>query len=166
MARVRVPRARFRAGELPPVCAKTGEPAAGWVVVEAQRLPGWTFLLLLFGIVPFLIALAFAPERVRGLVPLGTRANQRLRTGRTVRWTTVPLGLVLLGVALASGSRVALWPAIVLLVGAVVVYLVEVAWSVGGRVEPDGEHVVLTGVHPAFRSAVQAERAPQPAEPS
>ena len=60
MARVRVPTARFKAGDLPAVCAKTGKPADGWLEVEAMRVPSWIFLLLLFGGLPALIALLFA----------------------------------------------------------------------------------------------------------
>jgi hypothetical protein len=163
MARARVATARFRAGGLPPVCAKTGEVADGWVVVHADRLPGWIFLLLLCGVLPFLIALAFASQQVSGLVPLGARANQRLRRGRMIRWAMLLLGLALVAVALVSASRVAWWAVSVLLVGALVVYLLEVVWSVGGRLEADGEHVTLTGIHPAFRSALRADTAREPA---
>jgi hypothetical protein len=36
-------------GELPPVCVKTGRPADGTVDVSFERLPPWTYLLLLAG---------------------------------------------------------------------------------------------------------------------
>ena len=156
MARVRVSTARFEAGDLPAVCAKTGKPADGWLEVEAMRVPGWIFLLLLFGGLPALIALLFAVERVPGLVPLSARADTWLRRGRCIRWVLLVGGLVVVCVGLISGARVALELAFALLVGAVVVYFLEAFWLVGGRLSAEGDHVVLSRIHPVFRSALRA----------
>ena len=60
------------------MCAKTGGPADGYAKVEFSSTPGWTLILLLFGIFPFLIAHAFASVRVDGLVPLSSVAQRRI----------------------------------------------------------------------------------------
>ena len=166
MARVRVPTARFKAGDLPAVCAKTGKPADGWLEVEAMRVPSWIFLLLVFGGLPALIALLFAVERVPGLVPLSAHADKWLRRGRCSRWVFLVGGLVVMCVGLISGARVALELAFALLVGAVVVYFLEAFWLVGGRLSAEGDQVVLSRIHPAFRSALRARSATEQASPS
>jgi hypothetical protein len=69
-------------------------------------------------------------------------------------------------VGLISGARVALELAFALLVGAVVVYFLEAFWLVGGRLSAEGDHVVLSRIHPAFRSALRARYATERASPS
>jgi hypothetical protein len=153
-ARVRVPLAAFKQGDLPPVCAKTGRPAERWLVVRATTLAPWTVLpLLLLGIVPLLVALAVAP-RVDGIVPLNVGADNRLRRARIARWVLLTF----------TGTLVVAWwlgldlPAVQLVLAppimAVALYGLEVAWSVGARLERALDGVVLGGVHPAFRAAV------------
>ena len=60
MPRARVTLERFQSGAFPDVCAKTGERAEYLGRVEASRTPDWPCLLLLFGILPYLIAAAFS----------------------------------------------------------------------------------------------------------
>jgi hypothetical protein len=133
MARVWVPLAAFKQGDLPPVCAKTGRPAQRWLVVRATTLSSWAALpLLLLGIVPLLVALAVAP-RVDGIVPLSVAADHRLRRAKIARWVLLAL----------TGTLVVAWwlgldlPDVQLvlapLIMAVVLYGVEVAWSVGAQ---------------------------------
>ena len=154
MARVWVPLAAFKQGDLPPVCAKTGRPAQRWLVVRATTLASWAALpLLLLGIVPLLVALAVAP-RVDGMVPLSVSADNLLRRARIARWVLLAL----------TGTLVVAWwlgldlPAVQLilapLIMTLVLYGVEVAWSVGARLDHALDGVVLSGVHPGFRSAV------------
>ena len=61
------------------MCAKTGEAADDYVPIEFTSTPGWTWILLLFGIIPFLIARAFSTVRVVGLVPFSEVARRRRR---------------------------------------------------------------------------------------
>ena len=70
MARVAVTVEDLEAGTLPGVCAKTGEQADGFATIEFTSTPQWTWILLLFGILPFVIARAFSKVRVVGLVPM------------------------------------------------------------------------------------------------
>jgi hypothetical protein len=154
MARAWVPLAAFTQGDLPPVCAKTGRPGQRWLVVRATTLSSWAALpLLLLGIVPLLVALAVAP-RVDGIVPLSVGADNRLRRAKIARWVLLALTGTLvvawwLGLVLPD-VRLVLLP----LIMAVVLYGVEVAWSVGARLDHALDGVMLSGVHPAFRSAV------------
>jgi hypothetical protein len=69
----------LESGHLPSVCAKTGLPAEGFTSVRFSKLPGWTWILLLFGIWPFLIAWYFATRRINGLVPMSDLALRRVR---------------------------------------------------------------------------------------
>ena len=87
----------LEAGTLPPVCAKTGEAADGSASLQFTSTPGWTWILLLFGIFPFLIARYFSTVRVIGIVPMSDTA---LRRGRAFTWTY--RGFVLLGVLVVA----------------------------------------------------------------
>jgi hypothetical protein len=109
--------------------------------------------LLLLGIVPLLVAMAVAP-RVDGMVPLSVGADNLLRGARIARW----------GLLALTGALVVAWwlgmdlPAAQLVVAPLVVagvlYCGEVAWSVGARLDYALDGVMLSGVHPGFRSAV------------
>jgi hypothetical protein len=70
MSTVTVSRAQLHGGALPPICIVSGRAADGTVTATFSRLPTWTYLLLLAGIVPFVIAALFAPERLRAEVPV------------------------------------------------------------------------------------------------
>jgi hypothetical protein len=70
MSTVTVSRLKLEDGDLPPVCIKTGTRPDGTVDVRFSSLPSWTYLLLFAGVFPFLIALVFANEVVRGQVPI------------------------------------------------------------------------------------------------
>jgi hypothetical protein len=67
VARVRISLEAFQRGALPPVCAKTGEPADCLLPVRAAWTPGWTWLLLVFGgLWAFLIGRGFTTEETMG----------------------------------------------------------------------------------------------------
>jgi hypothetical protein len=78
------------------VCAKTGEPADGTVNVTFSVLPSWTYLLLLAGIFPFLIAWVFANERIPAQLPVRRSVVDRYHD---LRWRA----LASFGIAVASG---------------------------------------------------------------
>jgi hypothetical protein len=87
----------LKEGRLPPICAKTGEAADGSVPIEFSSTPGWTWILLLFGIFPFFIARAFSTVRVVGLVPMSDVAQRRKRA---FDWASA--GFLLLSVAVLA----------------------------------------------------------------
>jgi hypothetical protein len=144
-------------GELPPVCVKTGRPADGTVDVSFERLPPWTYLLLLAGIFPFFIALLLLRDRVRGQVPVSRSVVERYHALRR------PLGLgwalVVVGVVLAA----ALEPRLLLLTGAgiVLVVVTDVRRAQGwitGVPAAGTPYVELRRVHPAFAAAMAEQR--------
>ncbi len=140
-------------GRLPPVCAKTGAVAEEFKAFTFTSNPSWSFILLLFGIFPFLIAWYLASTRVVGLVPMSHAA---LRRGRSFTWTYA--GLFMLGgvltvlglvadrdVLLSAGVAVVGFGVITAAVGWLVV------WPTG---RPSGDLVHLSFVHKRFAQAL------------
>jgi hypothetical protein len=85
----------LESGHLPTVCAKTGMPATGFATVRVSKLPGWTWILLLFGIWPFLIAWYFATRRIDALIPMSDLALRRVRAYTLTYATLFTLAVVL-----------------------------------------------------------------------
>jgi hypothetical protein len=139
----------LEAGRLPHVCAKTGEAADGSAGVEFSSSPGWTLILLLFGILPFLIAEHFSRVRVVGLVPMSDVALRRLRTfNRSVLGFLVLSILGLVAGLLATDASV-IWVGLALLLAAIVFMLVGRLFVLPtGQVS--GEWVWLSFVHERF----------------
>jgi hypothetical protein len=141
-------------GTLPPVCAKTGAPADGYSRFEALSAPGWTWILLLFGILPFLIARYFSTVRVVGLIPLSDAARRRIGMFNrlVVGLLVASLAVIAMGFVLDTNRDVVVL-GLAMLVAAILVMLF-------GRpfVLPDGtverEWVTLAYVHPRFADEV------------
>ena len=143
----------LQAGRLPPVCAKTGEPADGYATIEFTSTPGWTWILLLFGIFPFLIARAFSKTRVVGIVPMSYAA---LRRGRTFDLTFAALlvvAVVLVTVGLVFQHPHLVMAGLVTLLGALLLFVVgwPLVWPSG---QPAGEWVWLSSVDERFARAL------------
>lgn len=139
-------------GNLPPVCAKTGEAADGSATIEFTSTPSWTWILLLFGILPFLIARYFATVRVLGLVPMSDVA---LRRARSFTWTYrgfLLLGGLVLVLGFFTNSTVALI-GVGTLIAAILFTLVgwPFVWPTG---QVSGEWVVLSFVDERFAAAL------------
>ncbi|HEV8419723.1 MAG TPA: hypothetical protein VGR13_00055 [Actinomycetota bacterium] len=97
----------LKTGSLPPVCAKTGAEADGEARLEFTTTPSWTGILLLFGILPFLIARSAGRTRVNALLPFSDGA---LRRGRMFNWAVrilLPVGVGLLIWGSAAGPAAA-----------------------------------------------------------
>jgi hypothetical protein len=141
------------AGNLPRVCAKTGETADALLDVEFTSTPGWTWILLLFGIFPFLIARYFATDRVVGRVPMSDGA---LRTARWAQWGTwgfLGLGVALFLLAIPTESDLVAQLGISTFVGGIIFFILSLffAWP-RGRL--DGEWVEMSFVDKRFATAV------------
>lgn len=138
----------LRTGSLPPVCAKTGEAADGVARLEFTTTPSWTWILLLFGILPFLIARGFSRVRVNGLVPMSDSALRRGRIFGRVVFILFLLGAALLIWGSAAGPAIA-WAGIGVLLGSLLVVVVgwPFIWPTG---QIDGDWVQLGFVHPRF----------------
>ncbi len=142
----------LKEGNLPPVCAKTGEAADGFATIEFTSTPGWTWILLLFGIFPFLIAHYYATIRVMGLVPMSDAA---LRRGRSFTWTYrgfLLLGGLVLLLGVFTGPTVAMIGAGTL-IAAILFTLVGwlFVWPTG---QVSGEWVVMSFVDERFATAL------------
>lgn len=151
MARVLVRREIFERGQFPPVCCKTGERAEFYDRFEFSNTPSWTWILLLFGVLPFLIATAFATQRFSGVLPISQRARRRIRTARRSSWV---LGLVAIFVGAASlvaGSRWVYLGAALVAAWLVAIALVAL-WTPNANLR--GEAVALSNVDAAFVGAI------------
>jgi len=150
-------------GRLSSVCAKTGAPADGVARIEFTTVPGWTWILLLFSIFPFLIARWFSKVHVQGLVPMSALALGR---GQMFNWVVRGLlaaGVGFLLVAFVAGPPVA-WAGLWLLIAALLALAIgwPLVW-VTGRIE--GDWVWLSFTHPQFAremGRVYGAQAPQP----
>jgi hypothetical protein len=140
--------------QIPPLCAKTGVPTERVRRQEFADLPGWTLLLILWGVVPFLIAAIFARRKVEVELPASADTLRRLRTidFGSIGGFVVGVGLVVTAIVNGDGSW-AWWGLglmlVSLLVGAIARHVV---W-VSGRLE--NGVVWLYGLHPAFAEALE-----------
>ena len=168
MARVRVSLEAFQRGALPPVCAKSGEPADCLLPVRAAYTPGWTWLLLVFGgLWAFLIGRGFTTEETMGLVPFSQTALARRRVQARARLGWAAFGALLLLIVL---YRVA-WPLAFYGGCALVALGFGLGWTavsvggvaeVGAHLDPEAQTVLLWGVHQRFKQAVEEGQRPDP----
>jgi hypothetical protein len=105
MAEVNARVSDLEGSRLPPVCAKTGEPTDGYAKMEFSSSPPWTWILLLFGILPFLIAHFFASVHVVGFVPMSDVAQRRVTVFNRLFIGFVVLSLVVIGIGWALDTE-------------------------------------------------------------
>ena len=139
-------------GALPRVCAKTGVPTDGSTKIRFSSAPTWTWILLFFGIFPFLIARYFATVHVEGIVPMSDVAQRRVTVFNRLFIGLVALGAVVIVVGFALATEAAL-----ILVGlAMMIAAVFVMFLAFPFVLPSGavvgEWVQLSFVHERFAS--------------
>jgi hypothetical protein len=163
---------------VPPICIACGNPAAVFPKKKFSWNPGWVYLLLLAGILPFvIIALVMTWER-RVCTPFCDRhaGYWRLRTWvilgglLTIIATAVLLGFAGMHEAKYGGEWVG-WAWIAFAVAAIV-WLFAAVILQGTSIRPaeiSRRRIVLVGVHPAFAQAVhdqQNEREVRDADPA
>ena len=155
-------------GNLPLVCAKTGEPADFLVTVRKTvggGIPPWVWFLLFLGpvgIAALLLAAAFAPAQEYLTVRIpetdaslkGERQLERWRLAALGAGVVVPL-LGLFGVGVFPLLWLAAGVAFFLAAGALTVVL----WrqSVGVSIDASRRWITLANVHPAFVAALQGQ---------
>ena len=161
MARILLRREAFESGRFPPVCCKTGQQADTYSVWEFTHTPGWAYILIPFGILPFLIVLAFATKHFKGILPMNARAQQRLIAARRMVWGfgLAGIGLALLGLTLAEPliAGIAAAVGVAWLVTMVCVWI----WSPNARLDDDNV-IDLGRVHPSFVEAIRSGYEPAP----
>ena len=171
MASVTVRLEDFESGNLPRVCAKSGVPTNTQVPVTYEQLPGWTPLLLLFGIFPFLLAALAAEWHDAGRVPVVPRYAARWRIASRVRRAAGSAAAWALG----AGAVAFLVPLVlsvafpgtlvlVLLIGAGLALLIAVAAALmammqvpPGRLDVESDTLELRRVHRRFVVAVEEQ---------
>lgn len=149
-----VPIATENLDSLPDTCIKTGTEAERARRQEFADIPGWTLLLIFWGLIPFLIAAGFARRKVTVDLPA---TDQVLRRIRMVDFSAIG------GLVLAIGLLVTTWPtqegafvwiglavAVLTLLGGAVAR--RMVW-VTGRL--DGETLWLYGVASDFARDVE-----------
>jgi hypothetical protein len=157
-------------GDLPMVCAKTGEPADLMVRVRQPvggGIPWWVWFLFFFGPLGFfglLLAALLAPgtEYLTVRIPESEASFQRER--QLERWRLAALGagvaipvLAVLGVGMFPVLWLALTVGAFLAAGALTWGLWRQSISVG--IDVTRRWVTLTNVHPAFADAVNRREA-------
>ncbi|HEY6745217.1 MAG TPA: hypothetical protein VI357_05810 [Mycobacteriales bacterium] len=148
---------------LPQLCVRHGEPATQhkWVLFRS-RPPRWTYLLILFGLLPFAIAAGALQKRVKVTAwPFCPRCA-RLRTSRLLTGTTMvvvaALAVGVLAAVTPEGS--AYGPPIVLAFLALVIAGLGIAAKAGrtaiasGYVAQDGTMLRVRRSHPRFAEHV------------
>jgi hypothetical protein len=168
---------------VPTVCARHGQAATTPKKCQfMSKPPGWSYLLILVGVLAFLIAVMVTRKTVKA--PIWPFCDT-CRSGRT-RWLAIGLGVaavsavaMVAGIALPSAgspdstgtaSDASSWGVgmfVVGLLGLCVGLLVAARanWVTvaGGVTSPDGQWVTFPKAHPAFAAQVQALLAGAPA---
>lgn len=140
---------------LPNLCVKTGEPTSTTRREDFADLPGWTFLLIFWGLFPFLIAAGFARHKVTVDLPASKETLRRTRLVGFGAVVGLVLGIGLLVSALVSQEGAFAWAGIAVALTTLVAAAGArgVVW-VTGRL--DGDILWLYRVHPAFAREAHA----------
>jgi hypothetical protein len=166
LASVRIPAGWVAAGQgLPAVCAKHGEQAiTGKNVPLISKPPGWSYVLLLLGAIPFLIVVMVTRKTVKAqnwpwCAKCGAQRKQFLAIGLI----TLFASLVLMVVMFASGNSTLAILGLLFLVLALVGLIVAVRGSnaamIGATVTRDGQWVEVPKASDAFAAQATAMQA-------
>jgi hypothetical protein len=145
---------RHQLDELPRLCAKTGVPTETAKRQEFGDIPGWTLLLIFWGLIPFLVAAGFARRKVTVDLPASDDTLRQIRLVDLGSVAGLVLGIGLLVSALLTQESAWVWGGIaVALVTLVSGALARRMVWVTGRL--DGDVLWIYGVHPAFAQEVE-----------
>jgi hypothetical protein len=138
----------------------TGAHADRYTRWKFTEVPGWTWILLPFGFIPFVIARFATARDFEGVLPVSARAERRVRM---IAVATVVGGIA--GIALLVGGLVApAWgiAGIVTLACAGLLVLAGFASTPNAKRDVGAATVELTRVHEAFVAALTAVPASPP----
>lgn len=154
MARITVAADSLREGTFPPVCAKTGVHTDSYVTWTFSQTPGWTWLLLPFGILPCVIARLLTTTTFRGVLPVApTVVTRTRRLGRLAALLAIA-GVVTGAAGMASDASLA--AGAVLLAAALAAYVTGIITAPDARRNASGVAVELRRVHPTFVQTIEA----------
>jgi len=154
MARITVATDALTQGQFPPVCCKTGVHTDSYTRIRFVETPGWTWILLPFGFLPFLIARMFASTEFDGVLPMSDAVGRRLSTLRRI---AIVSGLA--GIASMIGGLVA-WGWVV--AGLSLLAVAAICIVAGTIMSPDARRdlgrgsVEISSVHRRFVETIEA----------
>lgn len=155
MPRVTVPMQRFEAGLFPPICVRTGAPGDVDLVIQGRYNPPWVAWMLLFGILPFIVATHFASQRHTGSLPVSAPFGQKLRLAHLRQRIAFGIAIALLIAALVAQSAVVAWTGVAALVIATGLFMYFVFVDV--RLRMDETSVTIKNAHQRFIDALRAQ---------
>jgi hypothetical protein len=146
---------RFRSGNLPRICARTGEPTStGYRTLARSRTSlGW----LLLPLFPFwTLVLARSARVFYGYVPLTAASVKRRRVLRVASLACVALALAGVAAGIGSGDIRYAEAGGVFFAAYAVLYLVREVGDVDVWPDRETDTVVFDGVHPNFVAALRS----------
>jgi hypothetical protein len=154
MARAPVRVDDLERGDLPAVCAKTGEPCDGLVRDTLRVVPAWVAALVYAGVVPFLILRLYLSRRVEAKLPIAPARVRRIRGLVRAAWVAMVVGAAGLASAIFGAGAIGV---LALLAGLGVyvatVFVGDLLW-LGAIASRRPDVVILTRVHPEFARAL------------
>ena len=140
---------------LPAVCALSGAPADRTVRFRLRSTPRWTYVLLLFGILPFLVAQYFAETSIVVRLPIREAALARLQRERKAGGALFLVGAVLVLVGFFAEVGPVLWGGVVVTVVGLAAWAFANARFPGGR-QSGPDRVEIWSLHEDFVAALEA----------
>ena len=144
-------------GDLPAVCAKTGDPCDGLVRDTLRVVPAWVAALVYAGVVPFLILRLYASRRVEAKLPIAPARVRRIRGLVRGAWIAMVVGAAGLASAIFGAGAIGV---VALLAGLVaylaIVFVGDLLW-LGAIASRRTDVVILTRVHPEFARALSRQ---------
>ncbi|WP_457256577.1 hypothetical protein [Pedococcus sp. P5_B7] len=153
MPSVQVSESTFRLVPLPRVCVKTGIPTADVLTIKGSAAPGWSWVMIVFGFLPWLFASLASSKSYEIQVPMQAAVWRRHRRVRRAAFVLFVVGVTLAIIATTQGrqnSAFLLFPAFV---GLAVYAGNEWFNTIGVHLSRDGG-LLLTRVHPEFERAL------------
>lgn len=139
----------LREGTVPSICVKSGVATDRWVQTTFRLVPGWTWWLILFGVLPFLVARFLAGESLEARLPFDAEVDDRLRRLRLLAGGAGVVGIALLLLGVADAPAL-VWGGSLVIVGAAVALAAASAGWVGVAAGKTRDEVLLTRLHPTF----------------
>lgn len=152
---VLVPRLALAEADLPDVCVRTGRPADARIEFRHRSTPGWTWLLLPFGIVPFVLANLFAGELVVGEVPVTRELVERQRRVRRLAALLLATGILVVVIGVVASAPWVVGTGLAVAVTGFGLYAYDAFTWIGARPDRTGLWVRMTRVHPDFAAATE-----------
>ena len=152
----------LESGDLPAICAKTGEPCVGLVKDTLWVVPRWVSALAAFAIVPYYVVRMAVSRRIEVTLPIAPSRLLWIRRFVRAAWVALVFAAAGLAAAVFGAGMIGVSALIIGIAAYVgIVYAGDHIW-VGARPTHSREVVILTRVHPDFAQAVDdmyAERA-------